>query len=131
MTGSSRPTGATRRVTPVRDALARQTGTNGGLSAAAFRCPRRARPGLCAAFTVEEVGEAFGEPVIAEPNPDGCSWYSEDTEGGFVFVSTYWDSLPMAERQASMPEGALTVAGRDAYYAPDYFTLYIQPTRVS
>ena len=59
--------------------------------------------------------------------PDGCSWYSEDTEGGFVFVSTYWDSLPMAERQASMPGGTpLTVAGRDAYYAPDYFTLYIQ-----
>jgi hypothetical protein len=82
---------------------------------------------LCGVFTVEEVGEAFGEPLLAEPMPDGCSWYSEDAEAGFVFVSAYWDNLPMAERQTSMPGGTtLTVAGRDAYHVPDYFTLYVQ-----
>ena len=80
----------------------------------------------CAVLTVDEVSAAYGQRVLAEPTFDGCSWFSEDASGAFVFVSTYWDPLPLAERQSSATGTTLTIGGRDAFYAEEYFTLYIQ-----
>ena len=87
----------------------------------------QAQDGFCALLTEAEVGQAFGDPVVAEPSFDGCTWSSDDAEGFFAFVSAYWDSLPMAERQASTTTGQpLTVGGHEAFYEPDFYTLYVQ-----
>jgi hypothetical protein len=87
----------------------------------------QAQDGFCAILTEAEVGQAFGDHVVGQPSFDGCTWSSDDAEGFFAFVSAYWDSLPMAERQASTTNGQpLTVGGREAFYEPDFYTLYIQ-----
>ncbi len=87
----------------------------------------QAQDGFCALLTEAEVGQAFGDPVVAEPSFDSCTWSSDDAEGFFTFVSAYWDSLPMAARQASATNGQpLTVGGHEAFFEPDYDTLYIQ-----
>ena len=86
-----------------------------------------AQDAFCALLTEAEVGQAFGDHVVAEPSFEGCTWSSDDAEGFFAFVSAYWDSLSMAERQAATTNGQpLTVGGREAFYEPDFTTLYVQ-----
>jgi len=86
----------------------------------------QAQDGFCALFTPQEVKEVYGDRVIAEPSFEGCDWHSDDGKGPFVFVSARWDDRSMADRQEATSGTSLTVAGRDAWYADEYFALYVQ-----